>query len=81
MRYISLVDGSPLLPAAKPTPVLTLYCVTTQGREWSKRYWVRAEDGGKAIRYVRNRDQEFYNSESVQFYVEKQDDSKGVVFG
>lgn len=81
MRYISLSDGSPLLPSAKPAPVLTLYRVTTMGRDWSKNYWVRAEDGGKAIRYVRNTDQEFYNSAYVQFHVEPQNDSKGVVFG
>lgn len=69
-----------LAAALTPPPAMQLYCVHSHGPDWSMRHWVRAEDGGKAIRYVRNQDQEFYNYTGVKFSVRAQDETKGHVF-
>lgn len=84
MRYIELTESAPIpvgVVIPTPEPELKLYCVHVTGREWSVRHWVRAADRGKAIRYVRNRNQEFYNNNDIRFSTSVQDDSKGVVFG
>lgn len=60
---------------------LKLYRVAVHGGDWVTHWYVRAEDPGKAVRYVRNRDQEFYNTTRVTFSVTVQDEAKGVVFG
>lgn len=60
---------------------LPLWAVSIIGADWTAVRYVRAENVGHAIRYVKNEDRKFYEETWCKVSARVQNEAKGFVFG